>query len=91
MRHNHFALALLLLLLLFVQSAMAQTVEPPSSDADSTKELAKHLNNPVADLWSLNFQYNHYLYKGPPADPTQTKDLLNFQPVLQALFKDTLF
>jgi hypothetical protein len=82
MRHNHFALALLLLLLLFVQSAMAQTVEPPSSDADSTKELAKHLNNPVADLWSLTFQYNHYLYKGPPADSTQTMDLLNFQPVL---------
>ena len=81
MRHSIFPPILILLLLLLAPWAMAQTPES-ISDIKSTEELAKQLNNPVADLWSLNFQFNRYIYKGPPADSAQTMDLLNFQPVL---------
>ena len=39
-------------------------------------------NNPVSNVWSLTFQYNHSLLKGFPADGTEDQDLLNFQPAL---------
>jgi hypothetical protein len=48
----------------------------------SSQELARQLNNPVSNVWSLTFQYNHSLLKGPPADGTEHQDLLNFQPAL---------
>jgi hypothetical protein len=48
----------------------------------SAQELARQLNNPVSNVWSLTFQYNHSLLKGSPADGTEDQDLLNFQPAL---------
>jgi hypothetical protein len=53
-----------------------------NSDQQSAQELARQLNNPVSEVWSLTFQYNHSLLKGPPADGTEQQDLLNFQPAL---------
>ena len=53
-----------------------------NSDQQSAQELARQLNNPVSEVWSLTFQYNHSLLKGFPADGTEQQDLLNFQPAL---------
>lgn len=61
----------------------AQTAGPePEDEKQKMAEVSKQLNNPVADLWALNFQYNHYLYQGDATDKYRTQDLLNFQPVL---------
>jgi hypothetical protein len=53
--------------------------------------VAKQLNKPVADLWALNFQFNRYFLQGEATDRTRELDVLNFQPVLPVLFKETLF
>jgi hypothetical protein len=53
-----------------------------NSGQPSAQELARQLNNPVSNVWSLTFQYNHSLQKGFPADGTEDQDLLNFQPAL---------
>ena len=53
-----------------------------TSGKPSSQELARQLNNPVSEVWSLTFQYNHSLLKGDPADGTEDQDLLNFQPAL---------
>jgi hypothetical protein len=79
--------ALVFLALLLPVAASAQTSgspasAPPVQDQKSMAEVAKQLNNPVADLWALNFQYNHYLYQGEATGQYRTQDLLNFQPVL---------
>ena len=46
------------------------------------EDVAKQLNNPVADLWALNFQFNRYYLQGDVTDRTREQDVLNFQPVL---------
>jgi hypothetical protein len=53
-----------------------------NSSQPSSQELARQLNNPVSEVWSLTLQYNHSLMKGSPADGTDQQDLLNFQPAL---------
>jgi hypothetical protein len=53
-----------------------------NSGKPSSQELARQLNNPVLEVWSLTFQYNHSLLKGFPADGTEHQDVLNFQPAL---------
>jgi hypothetical protein len=45
-------------------------------------DVSKQLNNPVADLWALNFQFNRYYLQGSATDRTREQDLMNFQPVL---------
>jgi len=45
-------------------------------------DVAKQLNNPVADLWALNFQFGRYYLQGSSTDRTREQDLMNFQPVL---------
>jgi hypothetical protein len=67
--------------------AAAASSEPKAgttenSDRPSAQELARQLNNPVSNVWSLTFQYNHSLLKGSPADGTEDQDVLNFQPAL---------
>ena len=52
------------------QATAAEASEPKkgtkeNSDRPSAQELARQLNNPVSDVWSLTFQYNHSLLKGP--------------------------
>ena len=58
-------------------SAVAQTAPgaAPGSDAD----LAQQLNNPVANLVSVPFQFNWDQPVGPDEDP---RFVLNFQPVV---------
>ncbi len=48
----------------------------------STADVAKQLNNPVADIWALNFQFNRYYLQGKATDKTREQDVMNFQPVL---------
>ena len=50
--------------------------------ADVAKQLNKQLNNPVADLSAMNFQFNRYYLQGDVTDRTREQDVLNFQPVL---------
>jgi len=66
-----------------------------NSGQPSAQELARQLNNPVSNAWSLTFQYNHSLQKGFPADGTEDQDLLNFQlqvtPVIPNLLPGVWF
>ena len=43
-------------------------------------DVAKQLNNPVADLWTLNFQFNRYYLQGEATDRTCQQNLMNFPP-----------
>jgi hypothetical protein len=78
----------LIVVLMSLQPVIAAAASEPgggakeNSDQPSAKELARQLNNPVSNVWSLTFQYNHSLLKGFPADGTEHQDLLNFQPAL---------
>ena len=87
MRQHQGILIFLCLALILPAGASAQTSgspasAPPVQDQKSMDNVAKQLNNPVADLWSLNFQFNRYYLQGDVTDRTREQDLLNFQPVL---------
>jgi len=81
------AAGFMLVLMSIQPSTAAETSEAKggakeSSDKQSAQELARQLNNPVSNIWSLTFQYNHSLLKGFPAEGTEDQDVLNFQPAL---------
>jgi hypothetical protein len=88
MKQNQWLFAIVWMALLMPVGASAQTsgspgaAEPAMHDGKSIAEVAKQLNNPVADLWALNFQFNRYYLQGSATDRTREQDLLNFQPVL---------
>ena len=61
MRQHHGLLIFLCLALILPVAASAQTTgspapEPAMHDGKSIAEVARQLNNPVADLWALDFQ-----------------------------------
>jgi len=60
----------------------APAAAEPEKKEESTEEVARKLNNPVADLWSLTFQYNHTFLKGFPSENYRHQDGMTFQPVL---------
>lgn len=62
-------------------SSAAAAAEPEKKE-ESVEDIARKLNNPVADLWSLVFQYNHTFLKGSPSEAFRGQDGLTFQPVL---------
>ena len=87
MRRHPWLLIFSFLALILPAAASAQTSgspapEPAMHDGKSIAEVAKQLNNPVADLWALNFQFNRYYLQGDVTDRTREQDVLNFQPVL---------
>ena len=87
MRPHPWLLIFLCLALILPAAASAQTSGSPASEPavhgqKSADEVAKQLNNPVADLWALNFQFDRYYLQGSATDRTREQDLLNFQPVL---------
>ena len=88
MKRNRRLFALVFLALLLPVAASAQTsdssgtAKPAMRDGKSIDDVAKQLNNPVADLWAFNFQFNRYYLQGEATDRTREQDLLNFQPVL---------
>ena len=63
--------------------APANTAAPASAAAPATEtdgaELAKKLNNPISDLFSVPFQFNWENGIGPQ---NQTRYILNIQPVM---------
>jgi len=67
-------------------SATAPSVGIPegSSSAPSANELTKEINNPVTELWSLQFQFNNEKLESGPLNPESGKWVNNlyFQPVL---------
>ncbi len=71
----------LLVLPLVSSGAVAQstTPTPAASGADDTTELAKKLQNPIGDLYSVPFQNNTNFNVGPNKG---TQDILNIQPVI---------
>ena len=77
---NSKRILLSLLILLVSGAAMAQGEDPPA-DAD---KLAQELANPVANLWSLQFQFNNFQLTN-----NRWNYNLNFQPVMPvSLTKD---
>jgi hypothetical protein len=87
MKQNRRLFALVFLALLLPVAASAQTSgapapDPAVKDPKSMDQVAKQLNNPVADLWALNFQFNRYYLQGDATERTREQDVLNFQPVL---------
>lgn len=83
-------LLLLVALFGFAPGADAQAPETkpvesaPASEAEKANELARMLANPVANLWSLTFQFNNYELTNDKFNSN-----LNFQPVMPvALTKD---
>ena len=57
------AAGLMVVLMSGKPATAAEASEPPggtkeNSDQPSAQELARQLNNPVSDVWSLTFQYN---------------------------------
>src|SRR6516165_6342943 len=73
----------LLALSLFSSGAAAQstapTPRPDASAANDATELAKKLQNPIGDLYSVPFQNNTNFNAGPNKG---TQDILNIQPVI---------
>jgi hypothetical protein len=67
---------------LAAEPAGSGTAEPTEAGQRSLEEVSRQLNNPVADLWALNFQFNRYYLNGRVTDRTRDQELLNFQPVL---------
>jgi hypothetical protein len=71
-RISHIIIAALMVVLVSKQPATAADAGEPGGGAQknsgqpSSQELARQLNNPVSEVWSLTFQYNHSLLKGPP-------------------------
>jgi hypothetical protein len=58
----------------------ATSVPPPyASSANDATELAKKLQNPIGDLYSIPFQNNTNFNAGPNKG---TQDILNIQPVI---------
>ncbi len=68
-------------LLSFGAAAQSATSAPPPdvSSANDTTELAKKLQNPIGDLYSIPFQNNTNFNAGPNKG---TQDILNIQPVI---------
>ena len=58
----------------------------------SQADVAKQLNNPVADLWAVNFTVEvDYMVVHPDDFGQHWGVRFQMIPVLPALFKDTLF
>ena len=87
MNHSLRLLVLIVALLSMPVTAGAQAEGSAKNDDNnrqqsSTADVAKQLNNPVADIWALNFQFNRYYLQGKATDKTRKQDVMNFQPVL---------
>lgn len=85
MRQHQGLLIFLCLALLLPVAAGAQTSgspasAPPVQDQKSMDDVAKQFKNPVADIWSLNCQFNRHYLQGDVTDITREQDVLNFQP-----------
>src|SRR5271163_718335 len=62
-----------------VAQSAAPSPPPDACSANDTTELAKKLQNPIGDLYSIPFQNNTNFNAGPNKG---TQDILNIQPVI---------
>jgi hypothetical protein len=73
-------LAVLLLTGVVAQGQEAKTSSPAqAAGSDSAEELAKKLQNPIGDLYTIPFQSNTNFNVGPHKG---TQEILNIQPVI---------
>ncbi len=62
---------------------LARTVGAEDTPAaDSGPDLGQQLNNPVASVWQLRLQSDHFLLEGDPSDAYRVQTVVKFQPVL---------
>jgi hypothetical protein len=54
----------------------------PAQEDDELGEVARQLNNPVAELWSLKFQNDFFFLRGNPAHAYRGQLVTKFQPVM---------
>src|SRR5262245_58060564 len=66
-----------LLMTLLVAASRAAAQAPPAAEETDADKLAQALANPVADLWSLQFQFNNFELTNDRWNYN-----LNFQPVM---------
>lgn len=85
---NSCGMLLSILLLICCWGAYAAGIpeQTTSSDAGSASDLAKQVQNPVADLISVPFQYNAYFDTGPEGGTLST---LLIQPVIPMDLNET--
>jgi len=67
---------------LLAVGAGARTGEPTTQEHKSMADVAKLLNNPMADIRALNFQFHRDYPQGEATDRTREQDVMNFPPVL---------
>lgn len=73
-----------LVLGMMVGAGSAEAAEPDESETQDANKLAQMLANPVANLWSLQFQFNNFELTND-----RWNNNLNFQPVMPvSLTKD---
>ena len=72
-------------LAVLVVASAAVAAEPDSSDQEDANKLAQALANPVANLWSLQFQFNNFELTNDRWNYN-----LNFQPVMPVGLTDGL-
>jgi hypothetical protein len=64
------------------QSAASSPPGPAMHESKSMADVSRQLNNPAADRWALNIQFNRYYLQGEATNRTREQELMNFQPVL---------
>src|SRR5262245_60127935 len=79
MMRQGFRTGLFVMMVAAALPAFAEESSGPAEEADNQAELAKKLNNPVADLISVPFQSNWDFGIGPEGAMRYT---LNIQPVI---------
>jgi hypothetical protein len=66
-------------------TAAASAAQAGSNVEESGEELAKKLNNPISDLFSVPFQFN---WENGIGSPDRTRFILNIQPVMPFALND---
>jgi hypothetical protein len=67
-------------------ASVASAAQPSPDVEESGADLAKKLNNPISDLFSVPFQFN---WENGIGAPDRTRFILNIQPVMPFSLNDT--
>ncbi|OIQ28494.1 MAG: hypothetical protein BM564_08815 [Bacteroidetes bacterium MedPE-SWsnd-G2] len=76
-------------LIIFSQNSFAQNDEQDLTP-EQMEALAKAMDNPLSQIWSLAFQYNQAWIGNNVLDKSNTGNVLSFQPILPIPINDDL-